>query len=402
MSTPKLFAFKNSTNLLKVKAVAKLAKFELEIHQVEVHIKPKDTYEESPTNTLPYLETSEGIISETTAIMLYIANKAGFAGSSDYEKAQINQWICFGLHELTFPKKAVVYPLFGYYPHDNEEAKTAQDRLKHLLKSLDKHLAGKSFLVGNSITVADFQVWADLKSYWQFVYVEQVRTKMYANIDAWFNRVSSTDAIKNTFGTVHTCKSALKAPKVEKKEEAKEEKKEKPKVVDDEPVEEEPKKKGEVFPESKMDFDAFKKAFMNSTDRKAVLDKFFAEEYDKNAFSIHYLRYQKLASEGKVLWQTQNGRDGFLERTESGRKHTFSTHGVYGEEGTLEIKGVWLWRGLDCPQFIIDNPQFEYYDRRTLDPSKPEEKEVIYNYWLNLKEGDVVDGLKVVDVVTFK
>jgi hypothetical protein len=280
--------------------------------------------------------------------------------------------------------------------------------MKNVLKALDKHLNGKHFLVGDKLSVADIEVWVALKHWWQFVYVEQVRTKMYAHIDAWFHKIANLAEIKNTFGLTHCAKSALKVPKLEvKKEEKKEEKpkkEDKPKKEEGEEEEEKPKApKGEVFPESKLDFDAFKKAFMNSTDRKAVLDKFFSEEYDKNAFSVWYLRYQKIVGkEGKVLFMTVNGRDSFLARSEAGRKHVFANFGVYGVEGDYEIKGVWMWRGLGCPQFMEENPQFEYYDKVQLNPEVPADRERIYSYWLNLNPGDVVENLAVVDMDTFK
>ena len=398
MSTPKLFAYSNSLNLLKIKALAKLGNFQIEIESIDNNIKPKDLVEQSPTNTYPYLSTSEGNISEASAILSYIANKTGLAGANDFEKAQVNQWIFFSVWEINYAKANIVYPLFGFSDFDNEKNKISLDRLKHNLKALDKHLTGKSFLVGSNATVADIELWVALKHFWQFVYVEAVRSKMYANIDKWFNSISNLDAVKFTFGLTHPCKVALKAPKVEKKVEKKEEKKVEKK--EEKPVEEKPK--AEVFPESKLDFDAFKKDFMNSTDRKAVLDKFFSQDFDPKGFSIQYLRYQRLPSEGKIDFKTVNGRDGFLERCESGRKHVFCNFGVYGKDGDFEIKGVWLWRGIKPPQFMLDNPQFEYYDVVPLDPSKSEDKERIYNYWLNLEKGNVVEGLPVFDNTTFK
>jgi len=144
---------------------------------------------------------------------------------------------------------------------------------------------------------------------------------------------------------------------------------------DDDGVPKEEKKK-ENFPESKMDFDAFKKEFFNSSDRKAVLDKLFATDYDRNAFSIYYIRYQKLESEGKELWLTENSRDSFIQRVEQGRKHAFGSLGIYGVAGDYEIKGVWMWRGLEVPAFMDENPQFEFYDKRPLNPDSEADKKL--------------------------
>lgn len=404
----KLTAYKNSANLYKILATAKLANFALDVVEIDnPQIVGKDVIENSPTNTYPILETSEGVISESSAIITYIGLKGGVAGSNDFERAQVAQWQFFSVQEVNYNKRDTIYPIFGFLPFDADAAKHSGEKLKNIFKTLNAHIAGKTFLVGNSLTIADIELFTNIKHFWQLHFVEQVRKNLYANIDAWFARVATHEVVVKTFGITHVCKVALKAPKVEKKEEPKKEapkpveKKEKKPENDDD--EEPPKKKDTpAFPESKLDFDGFKKEFMNSKERKAVLDKFFEKEYDANAFSVYYVRYQKLASEGKVLFKTTNGRDGFLERIDQNRKYVFASHGVYGVEGDYDIRGVWLWRGKGIPFFLEEHPQFEYYERRELNPNVPEDRQVIDNYWLNLNEGAVVDGLAAVDVVTFK
>lgn len=404
-SVPKLHAYKHSTNLLKILVTAKFSQYALEVLPQEATFRPKEVVEGSDTNTYPLLETSEGKISETSAIVSYIGEKGGLSGATTIERALIAQWVLFGIQDVSYLSRDLIYPIYGFFPHCPEASKNADTRLKALLKSLNNFLNGKQFLVGNRLTIADIELWFSLKPYWQLYLIDQFRTKQFPNIEAWFVSISNTDAVKTTIGRVALCKNPIRPPKVEKKEEKKEVKKEakKEEKTDEEPQVEEKKEKKEVFPESKLDFDAFKKDFMNSTDRKAVLDKFFAGEYDANAFSIFYIRYQKLDSEGKKLFMTENGRDGFLERAEPSRKYVFASLGIYGEEGDLETKGVWLWRGTKIPTFFLEeHAQFEFYDKKQLDPSNEADKKVIYDYWLNIKTGDEVDGLKVQNVTLFR
>jgi len=47
-------------------------------------------------------------------------------------------------------------------------------------------------------------------------------------------------------------------------------------------------------------------------------------------------------------------KNGFIQRLEHFRKYAFAVHGVYGEEPSLEISGVWLWRGTDKPKEITE------------------------------------------------
>ena len=391
-SSLKLHAYKHSNNLYKVLVTAKLANVNVDVALQPATRMPQETVESSPTNTYPVLETSEGNLSESSAIVTYIGEKGSIAGSNSFERAQIAQWTWFANADLQYLSRDLIYPVLGYLPNNAESAKRANDRLKSLLKSLNTHLANRKTLVGSNYTTADVELFFALRPYFQIVLVEALRNKLYANVTTWFTTLASHDAVKNTIGLVHLCKVALKAPKVEepkkevsKKEEAKKEK------TEDEPKEE--KKKVDVFPETKMDFDKFKKDFCNSTDRKAVLDHFFKEEYDKNAFSVYKVKYQKLESEGKVLFKTENGRDGFLERCDPFRKHMFGTLGVFGEEENYDIKGLFLWRGKGIPKFLEEeHPQFEYYERVELDPSKDSDRKTIDEYWLRINPGDEVDG----------
>jgi len=89
--------------------------------KVEVcHVHPTDpTYcteaENSPTRSLPLLETKDGKLSEANAIANYIANNSNpaFLGKSSWEKAQVAQWTDFAGYDLHKNTHSCVYPLFG-------------------------------------------------------------------------------------------------------------------------------------------------------------------------------------------------------------------------------------------------------------------------------------------------
>jgi len=38
------------------------------------------------------------------------------------------------------------------------------------------------------------------------------------------------------------------------------------------------------------------------------------------------------------------------------RKHSLGVLGVYGDEPSLEIIGVFVWRGTELPQPMVDHP----------------------------------------------
>jgi elongation factor 1-gamma len=94
---------------------------------------------------------------------------------------------------------------------------------------------------------------------------------------------------------------------------------------------------------------AFKTFFVNHKDKRGEGMKFFFDNYDKNGYSIYFLHYDKYEGEGTVMYQTSNLLNGFLQRIDHFRKHTFAAHAILGEEPNLEIEGVWLFRGKGIP-----------------------------------------------------
>ena len=45
---------------------------------------------------------------------------------------------------------------------------------------------------------------------------------------------------------------------------------------------------------------------------------------------------------------------GFLQRIDPHfKKQSFAIWGVYGDEGKYEIRGAWLWRGVEIPSEFV-------------------------------------------------
>jgi len=83
------------------------------------------------------------------------------------------------------------------------------------------------------------------------------------------------------------------------------------------------------------------------------------------------------------------------------RRHCLSMHCLLGEEPTLEIEGVWLFRGKEIPQEMKDHPTFEYYDRRELSIDEEADRKLITEFW-TAKVGEKVKGLTVQECKMFK
>ena len=119
--------------------------------------------------------------------------------------------------------------------------------------------------------------------------------------------------------------------------------------------------------------------------------KQFWQDYDPQGYSLWHLHYEKYEGEGVKLSHTNNLCNGFLQRLDNFRKPVFARHGVLGEEPELEIMGVWMFRGLEIPQGMKENPQFEYHQVRKLDHTNEADKKLVEEYWTS-QEGDKVEG----------
>lgn len=157
------------------------------------------------------------------------------------------------------------------------------------------------------------------------------------------------------------------------------------------PAEEEAPRKEYVFPPSQFNFFDFKTLYVNAPRKQDALD-FLWQHWDASAFSFWRLEYDKLPTECKVLFLTNNLMGGFLGRAEACRKFVLGVQGVFGQEPDLHVRGVWLWRGTAMLPPLQDHEQFDVYKFRQLDPLSPPDRALIEHYW-TAAEGDSVEGL---------
>jgi elongation factor 1-gamma len=339
---------------------------QLKVQNVTWDDKNRDSVKKnSATATLPYLETSKGNISEAFAIIQFLVGSSNPAllGNGAWEKSQVDQWVDFAQMDLGKNNFAAVYHLFGWTEYNKEKSDAALKDIKDHLTVLNNHLSGEDFIVGNSYTLADLELFYILKNYWQYIFVEEIRKNQFRNISSWFAKLMSNAHIQAAYGRILLCKAPQKTPKVEAKKEAKKAEKteapaaksEKPKATEGDDEDKSAKKKVnplDLLAPSAFVFDDFKREFMNSKDRASVMVDFW-KKFDANGYSLWTMKYDKLPSEGKILFRTRNSLSFFLQKLDCFRKYSFGAHGIYGVEGDYEIQGCWMWRGTEIPEEVI-------------------------------------------------
>ena len=406
----KLVGYRFSPTVQEVLHVIHLTKATVELQDVDWEDKEtrKTLTPKSPTGTFPFLEIGDQVLSESRAIENYLAMKykPELLGENELEKAQVRQWSDFGIFEIGFCAKEIVYPIFGWKPYCKESADKANERLKGFMRTLDAQLKDKEYVMGAKLTLADVCLFRELKYFFQLVFPKGLRDKVFPNVTKWFQKMAETEEVKKVYGKILLCNQPLKPFIQEQKEEKKPEKKqEKKPEKKPEEGEEPPKEKKKVnpldlLPPSKLELEVFKRAFLNNKDKEDAMKKFW-EIYDPEGYSLWWVEYQNLPTECKILFRTSNSKGMFLQKCDAVRRYAFAVHGVYGVEDDYKIRGCWMFRGTEIPQEMKDNDLYEYLIFRKLDINKPEDKQLVHDYWTKLNETDEVEGRKCADVEYF-
>jgi glutathione S-transferase len=354
----------------------------------------------NPQGKVPALETPEGNIFETTAILKFAARTAGkCGGETPIEHALVDQWLAWVDAELSSAVGGFIGQVYGIVQSFGLKApdtKTLKEHILPKLAFLDGQLKGKHYIVNNKLTVADYSILNYVYPLFVFGLAEKERQAL-PNIVAYIENFATTTEFKRYYGRPRYCQFPFHVPKAEapKKEEkpaAKKEdkpKEEKPKAAkkDDEDEYAEPKPKDPVFPETKLDLMNFKTFFVNEKDMDVAMNKFW-EEFKDGEWSLWHLKYLKYPGECEVVYRTNNLLRTFMSRLEHVKKWIFGTQFVLGDEPKLEIEGVWLMRGPEIMDPIKEIDVFDTYKWDKLDSKNEQHRALIKDFWTHRKEDE--------------
>jgi len=144
---------------------------------------------ENEMGEAPVLEDGSRRLTQSGAILTYLANKHGaFGGNTEDEKQEILRWLLFDNHKFTsyFATYRFI-KAFGPSAPDPALLAWLKGRIDAAYHVLDKHLASSPFIVGKAPTIADFSLCGYL-----FYPVEESGYDVpsrFPNIAAWLERV---------------------------------------------------------------------------------------------------------------------------------------------------------------------------------------------------------------------
>jgi len=114
----------------------------------------------NPAGKLPVLVDGDFVLTESAAIVMYLAEKYGDKGlmpTDLKERAKAYRWSLFAVTELEQPLWRIAKHTF-LYPEDKrlpEDIALAREEFAAMAAVLDRHMDGRAFIVGHNITVAD-------------------------------------------------------------------------------------------------------------------------------------------------------------------------------------------------------------------------------------------------------
>lgn len=180
---------------------------DLQVVDVDLSKKGKDVAGKSPAGKVPVLETPQGTLFESNAIARYVARlrrDTELYGATFFESGLVDAWVDFAANELELPATLWVYPVFGYLPHNAGVTEKAKADLAKALGTLDAHLADKTYLVGEKITLADLACASALVYPYKIVMSPEYRAQ-FPNVLRWFLTIVNQPQFKDVIGEVRLC-----------------------------------------------------------------------------------------------------------------------------------------------------------------------------------------------------
>ncbi|KAI8340541.1 hypothetical protein BC941DRAFT_417521 [Chlamydoabsidia padenii] len=393
MAIGNIKTYPNNSRVAKAQIAAAYNGLTFDVENCDIAaVKTPEYLAKFPMGKVPVFESEKVDLFESSAIAYYAAiqkEDTTLLGSTAVEKALVMQFIFFAENEILGNIGGWIYPLLGYFPYIKPNVDAATEKTKRAMDALNKVLVNKTYLVGESVTLADISVACALTNAYSLVFDKAFRDQ-YKNVTRYYTTLINKEHFKTYLPEAgKLCDVALKyvAPKKEKKETKKQEaapKKEKKKEVAAADEEEapkpapKPKSKLDLLPPSKFIMDEWKRMYSNND--ADVSMKWFWEHHDPEGYSLWKVDY-KYNDELTLVFMSNNLIGGFFARLEMARKYAFGSLVVCGENNNNSISGYFLIRGQEVPFEVYDAADFGSYNFVKIEPSQYEEKkDEIYKY----------------------
>lgn len=156
----------------------------------------------NPSGLLPTLVDGDFALTESRAILQYLARQkpeAGLWPADARAQADIARWQFWDAEHLSpalnlIAFERVLKKMLGKGPPDEARVDEAMGRAMRLTDLLDRHLASRTFIVGDAVTLADLTIGPSLMS----ADISGVDLQSKKHLMGWWQRLQSLEAWKKT------------------------------------------------------------------------------------------------------------------------------------------------------------------------------------------------------------
>ena len=188
-----LYDYLPSGNGYKVRLTAKRLGIPYRLVQMDITQGATRTPEflaKNPNGRIPLLELpGVGFLSESHAIIGFLAHGSDLIPEAPWERAQLWQWLCFEQYNLEPNLGTARFWLHALHKTAAELGERLTEKLAkghEALAVLERGLDGKRFLLGDRFTLADIALYA----YTHVAPEGGFELVAYPNIRAWLERVA--------------------------------------------------------------------------------------------------------------------------------------------------------------------------------------------------------------------
>ena len=145
----------------------------------------------------PLLVDGETRLSQSGAIQAYVSQKTGLFGGAPGEELEVLRWVLWDNHKLS-SQAGMVRFLMNFLPEEKRPAEViafTQGRLRAAYETLDRHLQGRDWIVGDGPTNADLSCCGYLYYPEPFGFDRAD----WPAIDAWLDRLAARPGWKHPY-----------------------------------------------------------------------------------------------------------------------------------------------------------------------------------------------------------
>ena len=189
----KIYGDLQSGNCYKVKLLASLLDIQHEWIHVDIlagDTQSKKFLEKKPNGKIPLLKLDDGrCLSESNAILNYLANGTEFLPSDNFDKAQVLKWQFFEQysHEPYIAVARFIAKYLGLPDDRKADYEVKQEGGHKALAVMESQLSKTPYLVGSTYTIADISLYG----YTHVAHEGGFDLSKYPAIQAWLDRIAS-------------------------------------------------------------------------------------------------------------------------------------------------------------------------------------------------------------------